>query len=59
MRSSTAWKANLIKRLDGDAKNASVLLDVELALTLVTTVCPEETPKRPSGSALRQSNTGT
>ena len=44
MRNSTAWKANLIKRLDSDAKNTSVLLDVELALTLVTAVCPEETP---------------
>ena len=44
MRSSTAWKTNLAKRLRGDAKNADALLDVELALTLVSEICPRESP---------------
>ena len=44
MRSSTAWKANLAKRLRGDAKNVDALLDVELALTLVSEICPRESP---------------
>ncbi len=42
MRNSTSWKCELIKGLSTHADNPSVLCDVELALTLVSEVCPRE-----------------
>ena len=44
MRNSRSWKSDLLKGLSGHTTNPEVLCDVELALTLVSELCPEETP---------------
>ena len=44
MRDSANWKTELVRRLPGDSKKSAVLVDVELALTLVSEICPGETP---------------
>ena len=44
MRDSVNWKTELVKRLTGDSKKSAALVDVELALTLVSEIFPNETP---------------
>ena len=44
MRNSRSWKSDLLKGLSGHATNPEILCDVELALTLVAELCPEEPP---------------
>ena len=44
MRNPRSWKSGLMNRLGSHAANPDVLCDVELALTLVSEVCPNEPP---------------
>ena len=44
MRNPRSWKSDLMNRLGSHAANPDVLCDVELALTLVSEVCPSEPP---------------
>lgn len=45
MRNPRSWKSDLLKRLGDQATNPDVLCDVELALTLLAEVWPEEPPE--------------
>ena len=44
MRDPLNWKTGLIEELRGEATSPSTLCDVELALTLVEQICPDEPP---------------
>ena len=44
MRNSSSWKSNLVGRLSGHTVNPNLLTDVELALTLVLEICPQDPP---------------
>lgn len=44
MRDARSWKTGLIEELRGEAVSPSTLCDVELALTLVEQICPDESP---------------
>ena len=44
MRNSSSWKSDLVEGLSRHTANPSMLADVELALTLVSEVCPQDPP---------------